>query len=68
MENKKILTLFNTKQFIFFLLGIAAAVIFFVMTPFEGLSVEGMKVLGSSCWQYSGGWAPSSPTTSPPSG
>ena len=25
--------------------GIAAAVIFFVMTPFEGLSVEGMKVL-----------------------
>lgn len=46
MENKKILTLFNTKQFIFFLLGIAAAVIFFVMTPFEGLSVEGMKVLG----------------------
>ena len=38
MENKKILTLFNTKQFIFFLLGIAAAVIFFVMTPFEGLS------------------------------
>ena len=46
MENKKILTLFNTKQFIFFLLGIAAAVIFFVMTPFEGLSAEGMKVLG----------------------
>ena len=46
MENKKILTLFNTKQFIFFILGIAAAVLFFVMTPFEGLSVEGMKVLG----------------------
>ena len=43
---QKILTLFNTKQFIFLLLGIAAAVIFFVMTPFEGLSVEGMKVLG----------------------
>ena len=46
MGNKKIFTLFSVKQFIFFILGIIAAVVFFVMTPFEGLPAEGMKVLG----------------------
>ena len=46
MGNKKILTLFSVKQFVFFVLGIVAAIVFFVMTPFEGLPPEGMKVLG----------------------
>lgn len=43
---KKILTIFSVKQFVFFIAGIIAAAVFFIMTPFEGLSVEGMKVLG----------------------
>lgn len=43
---KKILSIFSLKQFIFFLLGIAAAAVFFLISPFEGLTVEGMKVLG----------------------
>lgn len=46
MENKKILTIFTVKQFAFLLVGILAAIVFFVITPFEGLSPEGMHVLG----------------------
>ena len=46
MGNKKILTLFSVKQFVFFILGIIAAIVFFLIEPFEGLPPEGMKVLG----------------------
>lgn len=43
MENQK---LFSTKQIIFGIVGLIIAVISFVMTPPDGLSVEGLRTLG----------------------
>ena len=40
MGNKKILTLFSVKQFVFFILGIIAAIVFFLIEPFEGLCLR----------------------------
>ena len=46
MENKKVFSIFTVKQLCFLIAGIIAAVVFFVITPFEGLEAQGMKVLG----------------------
>ena len=46
MENKKVFSIFTVKQLCFLIVGIIAAIVFFVIPPFEGLAAEGMKVLG----------------------
>lgn len=42
MSNK----MFSTKQIVFGVIGILLAILFYVLTPFENLSVEGMHALG----------------------
>lgn len=43
MENQK---LFSTKQIVFGIVGLIIGILFFVLTPPEGLSLEGFRALG----------------------